>query len=274
MQAMTINDPAGASPNEIDAERNRLDIERTKAQATLDRLIEQCRRLVDLGIEDALPELRPRIEQARQTIADSEAAARPLDAEFERRGGWTRASLVLNSGGHVHRTTACRTCFATTRFAWLTQFSGHDESEIVEQAGEAACTECYPSAPVDVHNRPSRIKTPEQLAREVEKVERAKAKAAKAITAPDGTPLRTKGYGQIDTEFTARRSYADALAYTRHLTRTDISRHRETIADYHEDARLILAALVTKHGRTEDDLRAELAPAVESKWKCEHSKWN
>jgi hypothetical protein len=86
--------------------------------------------------------------------------------------------------------------------------------------------------------------------------------------------LRTKGYGQIDTEFTARRSYADALSFARHLARTDIARHRDTIAEYHEDARLILPALAAKHGRTEDDLRVELAPAVESKWKREHSKWS
>lgn len=271
---MPIDDPTAASPSEIDTELNRLDHGRAQAQGALDRLTAQCERLIDLGLEDSVPELRPQIQQARQTIADCEAAAEPLNAEFERRGGWTRAWLVLNSGGHVHRTTACRTCFATTRFAWLTQFSGHDETEIIDAAGETACTECYPGAPVDVRNRSSRIKTPEQLAREAEKAERAKAKAAKAITAPDGTPLRTEGYGRIDTEVTARRSYADALSYARHLTKTDVARHRETIAEYQQDARLILAALAAKHGRTEDDLRAELAPAVESRWKREHSKWS
>ncbi|MCE7011709.1 hypothetical protein LWC34_54190 [Kibdelosporangium philippinense] len=267
---MPIDDPTTATPSEIDEELARLDIEHANAQDALDRLTARVKRLVNDGMTEYATELRPRIEQARQTIAECEAAARPLESEFERRGGWTRAWLVDNSGGHVHRSTACRTCFPSTRFAWLTQLSGHDEAEIVEQAGRAACTECYPSAPVDVRNRPSRIKTPEQLAREAEKAERAKAKAAKAITAPDGTPLRTKGYGQIDTEFTARRSYADALAYARYLTRASIAHHRDTIAEYQEDARLILAALAAKHGRTEDDLRAELAPKVEARWKREY----
>lgn len=270
---MPINDPTIATPSEIDAELARLDIEHTKAQKTLHALRKRHRTWLEDGMTASAAELEPRIEQARQAIAECETAAQPLDAEFERRGGWTRAWLVLNTGGHVHRTTACRTCFATTQFAWLTQLSGHDETEIVDLAGEAACTECYPSAPVDVRDRPSRIKTPEQLAREAEKAERAKAKAAKAITAPDGTPLRTKQYGLIETEFTARRSYIDALSYARHLAKGNVAFHRDTIAEYHEDARLILAALAAKHDRTEDDMRAELAPKVEAKWKHEHSNW-
>lgn len=267
---MPIDDPTTATPSEIDEELARLDVEHANAQDTLRGLRKRRRHLLDDGMTEYAAELEPRIDQVRQAIAKCETAARPLDAEFARRGGWTRAWLVLNTGGHVHRTTACRTCFPSTRFAWLTQLSGHDETEIVEQAGKTACTECYPSAPVDTRNRPSRIKTPVQLAREAEKDKRAKAKAAKAITAPDGTPLDTQGYGQIDTEFTARRSYTDALAYARYLSRADIARHRDTIAAYREDAQLILAALAAKHGRTEDDLRAELAPKVEARWQREY----
>lgn len=270
---MPIDDTTTATPSEIDEELARLGIEHAKAQDAFNKLTARIQRLVNDGMDEYATELRPRIEQARQTIAECEAAARPLDAEFERRGGWSRAWLVLNTGGHVHRTTACRTCFPSTRFAWLTQLSGHDEIEIVEQAGKAACTECYPSAPVDVRNRPSRIKTPEQLAREAEKAERAKAKAAKAITAPDGTPLCTKHYGQIETEFTARRSYIDALSYARLLTKRNVAFHRNTIAEYHEDAHLILAALAAKHSRTVDDLRTDLAPKVKAKWNREHSNW-
>jgi hypothetical protein len=268
---MPIDDPTTATPSEIDEELARLDFEHAKTQNTLLGLRKSRRRLLESDMIASAADLEPRIDQAHQSIAEIEAAARPLDAEFTRRGGWARAWLVLNTGGHVHRTTACRTCFPSTQFAWLTQLSGQDETEIVEQAGQAACTECYPSAPVEVRSRPSRIKTPQQLAREAEKAERAKAKATKAITAPDGTPLRTKGYGQIDTEFTARRSYADALSYARHLTRSNVAYHRDTIAEYRDDAQLILAALAAKHGRSEDDLRAELAPKVEAKWTREHS---
>jgi hypothetical protein len=270
---MPIDDPTTATPGEIDTELDRLDTERAKARDALQRLTQRFRGLLETGMTEYATELRPRIDTARQIVADCEAAAQPLDAEFSRRGGWTRAWLVVNTGGHVHRSPQCRTCFPTTRFAWLTQFSGHDETDIVDQAGEAACTECYPSAPVDVRNRPSRIKTPEQLARQAEKAERAKVKAAKAITTPDGTSLYTNSYGRIDTEFTARREYADALSYARYLTAKDVVGHRQTIAEHRQDAELILAALAAKHSRTVDDMRTELAPTVDAKWKREHSKW-
>ncbi len=269
---MPINNPTTATPSEIDEELARLYVERAKAWNTLDGLRTRVERLVGWDRTEEALVLRPRIEQVQQNIIECEDAARPLDAEFARRGGWTRAWLVHNSGGHVHRSTACRTCFPSTQFAWPTQLSGQDETEIVEQAGQAACTECYPSAPVDVRKRPSRIKTPEQLAREAEKAERANVKAAKAITAPDGTSLYTSNYGRIDTEFTARRQYADALSYSRYLTAKDVVRHRQTIAEHRQDADLILTALAAKHSSTVDDMRTELAPAVDAKWKREHRR--
>ncbi|WP_086667058.1 hypothetical protein [Lentzea kentuckyensis] len=270
---MPINNLAKASPNEIDAELARLNVELTKAEQTLVALRKRRRDRIERGEVDLADELVVQIEQACSAADACEAAAMPFEQEFTRRGGWTRAWLVLNTGGHVHRTTACRTCFPTTKFAWLTHLSGRDEVEIVDLAGKAACTECYPSAPVEVRNQPSRIKTSEQLAQSAGREQRARAKAAKAISSPDGTPLRTKHCGLIETEFTARRSYADLLSYARYLTRQNVVFHRASIAEHQEDARLILAALSAKHGRTEDDLREELAPKVEAKWTREHSKW-
>lgn len=168
----------------------------------------------------------------------------------------------------------CRTCYPRTRFAWLTQFSGHDETEIVQEAGEAACTECYPTAPVEVRNRPSRIKTQAQIAREQEKAARAQAKAAKAITAPDGTPLYTERQGHIATEFTARREYADVAAEARYLERADAARHRRAIVECRQDAELILAALAAKHSQTVEDMRTELAVSVDAKWRRDYSRWS
>jgi hypothetical protein len=126
---MSIDDPTTARPSDIDEELARLDIEHAKAQDTLNRLTARVKSLVNDGMTAYAADLEPRIEQARQTIAECEAAARPLDAEFKRRGGWNRAWLVLNTGGHVHRTTACRTCFPSTQFGWLTHLSGQDEAE-------------------------------------------------------------------------------------------------------------------------------------------------
>lgn len=80
-----------------------------------------------------------------------------LEGEFIRRGGWTRAFIVRGNDGHIHSSMQCRTCRITTQFGWLPDYSGRSEAEIVEAAGRMACTVCYPSAPVDTLNRPSKI---------------------------------------------------------------------------------------------------------------------
>lgn len=134
--------------------------------------------------------------EAQQAKKDEvKAAQEPFEAEY-RLARWNRAWLVLNNNGHVHSTRACGTCFVTTAFGWLPQLSGADEAFIVEQAGESACTVCYPSAPVASLSQPRRVfhKTEQEAqqareARAAAKAEREAKKAAKTITAPDGAPL-------------------------------------------------------------------------------------
>jgi hypothetical protein len=92
---------------------------------------------------------------------------------------WTRAFLVIASNGHVHSSMDCNTCFATTRYNWLVQYSNDDEATIVEDAGKDACTICYPSAPAEVLNRPSRIVTADKVAKAAAKAERDAKKAAR-----------------------------------------------------------------------------------------------
>jgi hypothetical protein len=123
-----------------------------------------------------------------------------LNTEFDRRGGWTRAYLVTD--GHVHRSMHCSTCNngeSPTRFFWMIDYSGKTEDEIIEAAGERACTICYPDAPVARRDREipkSVMLTPEEVKRarlreeEAARREEKKAKAALgAITRPDGTRL-------------------------------------------------------------------------------------
>ena len=92
---------------------------------------------------------------------------------------WTRAFLVLASNGHVHSSMDCNTCFPTTRYNWLVQYSNDDENTIVEDAGQDACTICYPSAPAEVLNRPSRIVTADKVAKAQAKAERDAKREAK-----------------------------------------------------------------------------------------------
>lgn len=123
-----------------------------------------------------------------------------LAVEYTRRGGWPRAYLVTD--GHAHKTTECSTCHKgeyRTKFSWLIDYSGKSEKEIVDAAGDRACTVCYPSAPVakGLDAPKSVMLTPEEVDRDKARQDRedkkaaaAAAKAAKAITAVDGAPLK------------------------------------------------------------------------------------
>lgn len=177
---------------------------------------------------------------------------------------WNRAFLVKNANGHVHKSRSCSTCFESTEFAWLTDFSGADEAEIVEAAGEMACTVCYPSAPAEVLNRPSTIVNEEKVAKEAARAEReakkaerdAKRKAA-APTASGEPLLLPNRYGrdymeEIKTERTAVSEWYGAVDYLG-FTRDEAGKAR-----LRERMALIEEALAGKHGVTVEEKRAEL----------------
>jgi len=136
--------------------------------------------------EETVNRLNEKSAEIEAAIAAARIETMPYEAEFVRRGGWTRAWLVDNTNGHVHNSMDCSTCFPTTRFGWLPQVSGFTEEEIVAQAGEKACTVCYPSAPAEVLNNPSALELPrrreERLAREAEKAAKQSAKAEKSLS--------------------------------------------------------------------------------------------
>lgn len=182
------------TPPEIDAVLNELGFQRARA---LSRAASFVKAAHDYA-EPESPRLRPDPEQAKfyenkaveeQAKADELAAQMaPLNAEYDRRGGWPRAFLVQNSGGHVHSSMGCGSCYPSTRYAWLTDYSGKDEDAIVYAAGELACTVCYPSAPVDVLKRVGEIRRPCDLERErLAAIKAAKdaEKAAAAVVDPE-----------------------------------------------------------------------------------------
>ena len=131
---------------------------------------------------------------------------------------WTRAFLVINSNGHVHSSMDCNTCFDTTRYNWLVQYSNDDENTIVEDAGKDACTICYPSAPAEVLNRPSRIVTADKIAKAQAKAERDAKKAVRIAKEKANAPTSSgefltykegKWTRVIKTERTAVIEWAD-----------------------------------------------------------------
>ena len=191
---------------------------------------------------------------------------------------WTRAFLVINSNGHVHSSLDCSTCFPTTRYQWLIQYSNDDENTIVEDAGQDACTICYPSAPAEVLNRPSRIVTADKIAkaqakaeREAKKAERIAKEKANAPTA-SGQPLTYKE-GKWTREIKTERSaitewysqYADSQREivteyydgTPH-TEESIQHQKDRKAYAGEVAQLICYRLAEKHGITYDEQEAIL----------------
>ena len=182
-----------ATPAQIDGEIARLNGIMSAAQARMERAGDTIARIAALPAEER--DL-PWNSQAKydEAVADKEAAriayvealnnARPLTEEFTARGGWTRFYLVTNAGGHIHHTTGCATCFPTTEFAWLTDYSGMEHATLVGEAGEMACTACFPDAPVDTLRRASRIRyeAPEAKARREERERKAaERKAAEVV---------------------------------------------------------------------------------------------
>lgn len=216
------------------------------------------------------------VDHARQQVDGLEEA-------FRIRGGWNRAFLVSNANGHVHSSTSCSTCRPSTRFAWMTQYSGADEGTIVQDAGHRACTTCYPSAPIgDSRSLPTKMFTPEELASQKERAEkeswakltpaekRARKREEKLALAAtkNGRPLRfEEDLGEagvlrlvISTEKDAEREWSRGIGDSINLQRTAGDVTPESVAlrqdqQARADARArmrptIAKALAEKHGTT------------------------
>jgi len=187
-----------------------------------------------------------------QSTADAlapEIAA--LNGEFTARGGWTRAFLAVTngSGGHVHRNRSCTSCYVTTEYAWMTEFSGQTEAEIVDAAGERACTYCYPSAPVEVLDRPTRMFTKDEQRIAAERAERAAKKdAAAAATVCDAETGEVIYKTERAALNAASAALDDTLWYGGH----------PDDAKWERIASRAVAAVAAKNGTDPVALRAEL----------------
>lgn len=125
---------------------------------TTDQVVEACERMAAEGGHRA--SYLDTWEQGQAGLRALEEEIGRLNEEFERRGGWSRFYLVTNPGGHIHSSMNCSTCNkytsrgqSQTRFAWVTDLSGHSEEEAVEAQGAILCTVCFPSAPVEWTNK-------------------------------------------------------------------------------------------------------------------------
>lgn len=248
------------TPVQIDTELKRLGQERAVLVARVNNL----RHAVELAREGRRPDharaarLEAEAEQYLPRIAELRAQMKPYEDEFDRRGGWARAFLVLNNGGHVHSSTHCSTCYLTTRYEWLTDYSGRGEDEIVYASGELACTACYPSAPVDVLKRVGEIRRPGDVERE----QRAAAKAAK---------VRAAAAEAVIDPNTGRTLYKSVRAATNALS-TVLSSIRWYGLDHPDGPKWtqtvdsIVEAVAAKQGADPAALKAELEAKADDKF--------
>lgn len=205
------------------------------------------------------------LEQAEKQDAIADAAvaeAAPFRAEWRRRGGWTRIFWCTANGGHAHSSLHCQTIRLTTGMVWLPEHSGATEAELVELAGESACTFCYRTAPVTAKPsqlRPAREAREEKAKRDAELAAKRAAKAEKAITNPDGTPLRGR-WGSIGTVVTAWNELVELYADTE-LYGYTWDAERKAAADR------ITEALEVKLGQTREEVIATREAKVAAKIK-------
>lgn len=181
------------------------------------------------------------------------AAMEPFNAEFNRRGGWTRFFYVR--GGHIHATlsTSCNRQHDTDQ-GWNPELSGKTEAEAVAELGPNLCTKCFPTAPVAWTMGTPR-KTREQIAAEkAAAAEAARKNDPKLIADVDGSPLRVGG----DTLRTVRSAEIAAVWHLGWAAHGLYGEPNETYAAEHEaNARRIAAALAAKAGTTTDEEMAK-----------------
>lgn len=267
---MILTDLRAASPAEIDTVLAELDYERFVADTRCRQYLKaahDARNYVHYDWRTRTRTKRPDLDKAEkmeELAAEQELIVSqkldemaPLQDEFFRRGGWTRAFLVVTKGiGHVHSSQSCHTCYPTTQFHWVTAYSGKDEDQVVEDAGERACTICYPSAPVEVLSRTTKIYSPDEQEKMAARAEREAKRAAK-----DALAVRDPETGKVlfKTERGATNEIAQKLdAYLRYEN-----------DEYLAKAAKISLAVAAKRGVDPHELWVELKAKAEVKFRKE-----
>jgi hypothetical protein len=179
---------------------------------------------------------------------------------------WSRAYLVTNNQGHIHKTLYCSSCCSSTKFEWLWKYSGDPEDDIVALAGETACTICYPSAPANILNQPSKIQSNYRAALEANKKASEAAKAdreakrlAKAPTL-SGEPITIANRGFLNGQVVRidYREIKSERAATIEWNRAQ-GGLLGAAADLHrENQSIIVVALAEKHGVSPSEMSEKL----------------
>lgn len=226
-----------------------------------------------------------RIEEKEIEVSKAEVALAELKEKLATLNGfytgWSRAFLVRNSNGHIHKSRECVTCFDTTQYVWLTEMSGRDELEIAYLAGEKACTICYAHAPSAYFLRECGLEDPEVVeARRIRQARKAEIEAKRQKTGiwnPDGTPLKVYEYGfsNYKSEIKAERT-AQSVAVNLMVGLQSLHREPREIERSTDAVDTILIALANKRGTSVEEQRSLIQEKVDAQIKRnkrEHEKW-
>lgn len=183
------------------------------------------------------------LAKADADLAALDIEAEPFEAQY-RAARWARYFLVKNDNGHVHSSTACNTCFFTTRFAWLIDLADQPVAEMIEEWGEKACTVCFPEAPTFPRfAEPSKADLAAKAAKAADKAERDAKKALTNLTAEQ----RFKGrWGWVETVAACKMAIREAVEAERY-SRADIAAEAQADADQ-------AAAVLIERGATQADI--------------------
>lgn len=213
-------------------------------------------------------------DDAQEQITALEAIIDDLTAEYERRP-WPRAWLADSAtNSSVHSGLDCprrsRPPGSTIiQVELVPALSGLNEAQVVDEAGERSCTLCY-AVPADKLRQTTRVYSDAERIWQAERAERvmkarrdALRRAAKAITAPDGSALRTP-YGEVlATVAAVERAYvqivADLETTSSEVEATYPVNWRDRLTT---TARRLLEALAHKRSWTIEATRERLAAKV------------
>lgn len=120
----------------------------TQTPAQIDKLLVETQQQIQRALRGRETALRVQdraaLDAIEAKVAPLVAVTKEIDAEFNRRGRWTRFSVV--SGCHVHAGFhRCGTFKLFTRAAPLPELSGAPVVELVAKYGTQLCAVCFPT---------------------------------------------------------------------------------------------------------------------------------
>lgn len=200
---------ARMTPQEIDETATRLEAEAAELSSEHGRTEQLFGQTTGVAAAWAASDFQMQLLQGSprdqgRKIEELRGCVALLDAEHDRRGGWTRVFLTIADDPPLaHAALACPAA-AGREHVRVPDWSGHAVAEIVEAAGARACPTCYPDVPYHLRARQTRILShAERVQRQATGVAPVATAAGPAmgftnvqgqpVVTPDGQVLRTVG---------------------------------------------------------------------------------